>query len=122
MILRAYPNYGYRFEKWSDGNTDNPRTILLTQDTTFTAEFSKNPTIVYSYNGGSGQIYGPDNAIPNSVVTLEVVPDYGYYFTQWSDGNTDNPRTIILVCDTSFTAEFAKNSYTITTEANNPEW
>ena len=40
-------------------------------------------------------------------VTLSVSSDYGYHFTQWSDGNTDNPRTFVLTQDTTFTAEFA---------------
>ncbi len=39
-VITAIPNYGYNFTQWSDGNTDNPRTIVLTQDTTFTAEFA----------------------------------------------------------------------------------
>lgn len=43
-ILTAIPNYGYHFKKWSDGITDNPRTIELTQDTTFTAEFAISTT------------------------------------------------------------------------------
>lgn len=38
-IISAVGNLGYAFTQWSDGNTDNPRTIKLTQDTTFTAEF-----------------------------------------------------------------------------------
>ena len=38
-VIEAVPNYGYEFMQWSDGITDNPRTIVLTQDTTFTAEF-----------------------------------------------------------------------------------
>ena len=40
MSLNATPYYGYHFVKWSDGNTDNPRTIVLTQDTAFAAEFA----------------------------------------------------------------------------------
>ena len=38
-IISATANYGYHFKQWNDGNTDNPRTIKLTQDTTLTAEF-----------------------------------------------------------------------------------
>jgi len=37
--LKAIPNRGYGFAKWSDGNTDNPRIIELTQDTTLEAVF-----------------------------------------------------------------------------------
>ncbi len=39
-IITASPNYGYHFIQWSDGNTENPRTVILTQDTTFTAIFA----------------------------------------------------------------------------------
>ncbi len=39
VICTANPNRGYYFVRWSDGNTDNPRTIELTQDTTMEAIF-----------------------------------------------------------------------------------
>ena len=38
-IISAIANPGYQFTQWIDGNTDNPRTIKLTQDTTFIADF-----------------------------------------------------------------------------------
>ena len=37
--LTATPNICYRFVSWNDGNTDNPRTIMVTSDTSFTAIF-----------------------------------------------------------------------------------
>ena len=40
-------------------------------------------------------------------VVITAVPDNGCHFVQWSDGVTDNPRTIELTRDTTFTAEFA---------------
>ena len=46
--ISATPNYGYHFVKWSDGNTDNPRILELTQDATFTAEFAQ------TYSGQCG--------------------------------------------------------------------
>ena len=39
IISATVNRLGYHFTQWSDGNTDNPRTIKLTQDTTLTAEF-----------------------------------------------------------------------------------
>ena len=39
VIFRADAAEGYQFTQWSDGNTDNPRSLVLTQDTTLTAEF-----------------------------------------------------------------------------------
>ena len=40
-ILAATPASCYRFVAWSDNNTDNPRTITVTQDTTLTANFER---------------------------------------------------------------------------------
>ena len=40
-VLTATPASCYHFTAWNDGNTDNPRTIRVTQDTTFTANFTK---------------------------------------------------------------------------------
>ncbi|MDD6642460.1 MAG: leucine-rich repeat domain-containing protein, partial [Bacteroidales bacterium] len=39
IVISATPQIGYVFARWSDGNTENPRTILLTHDITLTAEF-----------------------------------------------------------------------------------
>ena len=124
IVIIAVSNYGYHFTKWSDGNTDNRRTIVLTQDTTFTAEFAKNTYTISttSANPEWGTTAGNTAALYLDEVEISAIPNYGYHFTQWSDGNTDNPRTIVLTQDTTFTAEFAKNSYTISTTSANPEW
>ena len=61
VTCTATANYGYHFTQWSDGNTDNPRIIELTQDTTFTAEFApdrvgtcgKDLALVWSYDPNS---------------------------------------------------------------------
>ena len=119
--ISAIPNYGYHFVRWNDNNTYNPRMVSVTEDKTYTATFAKN---VYSItaNAEHGSISGNRTAEYLDEVTLSVSSDYGYHFAQWSDGNIDNPRSIILVSDTTFTAEFAKNTYTISTTSANPEW
>ena len=38
--ISSKPNFGYHFVQWSDGNTNNPRSLELTQDTILTAEFA----------------------------------------------------------------------------------
>jgi|GEM_PF-1281567 hypothetical protein len=121
VFLAYQANYGYHFVKWSDGNTSQQRSFILTKDTTFTATFAKN---VYSItkNAEHGSISGNTSAEYLDEVTLTVSSDYGYHFSKWSDGNTDNPRTITLTSDTTFTAQFVKNSYTISTNSANPEW
>ena len=39
--ISASPNIGYHFVQWSDCNTENPRTLELTQDTILIAEFAQ---------------------------------------------------------------------------------
>lgn len=120
----ALPNYGYHFYQWSDGTVENPRHIKLEQDTSFIAEFAKNPVITYLYNESMGEIQGDTTLAYNQEgnVTFSAIAKYGYHFVQWSDRITDNPRTIYLTQDTTFTAEFARNTYTISTKSNNSEW
>ena len=38
--LVAVTQAGYSFQRWSDGNTDNPRNVVVTKDSTFTAYFA----------------------------------------------------------------------------------
>ena len=104
--ISAIPNYGYHFVRWNDGNTSNPRTVSVTEDKTFIATFAKN---VYSItaNAEHGSISGNSSAEYLDFVTLTVTPNYGYHFTQWSDGLKDNPRIFQITKDTTFTAEFA---------------
>ena len=54
QTIQATPNPGYAFMKWSDGNTENPRTVKLTSDLTLTANFETNIT----GGGGSGEDSG----------------------------------------------------------------
>lgn len=94
------------FVRWNDGNTDNPRTITTNGNADYTAEFAK---YIFSIttNAEHGSISGNNYAEYLDFVTLTVTPDYGYHFTQWSDGLKDNPRIAQITQDTTFTAEFA---------------
>lgn len=123
--MEAIPNEGYHFVQWNDWNTGNPRTIELTQDTTFTAEFALNPIITYIFDSQMGTIQGPKTTatgVAAENITFEAISKYGYHFVKWNDSVTDNPRTIWLSQDTTFTAEFAKNKYTISTQSANQTW
>ena len=42
--LFAIANAGYKFSKWSDGLTDNPRIVTVNKNMNFTAQFDENPT------------------------------------------------------------------------------
>lgn len=117
--LTVVPNYGYHFTQWSDENTDNPRTITLASDTTFTAEFAKNTYTIttQSNNPEWGTAAGDTMALYMDEVEISAIPNYGYHFDKWSDGNRSQQRSFIVTKDTTFTATFAKNVYSITKNA-----
>ena len=104
--ISATPTYGYHFVRWNDGNTSNPRIVTVHRNITYTAIFAKNVYYI-TMNAEHGSISGSSSAEYLDFVTLTAVPDYGYHFTQWSDGLKDNPRIFQITSDTTFTAEFA---------------
>ncbi|MBR3938976.1 MAG: leucine-rich repeat domain-containing protein [Bacteroidales bacterium] len=114
--IQAYPYDGYHFVSWNDGNTDNPRTIVLNQDTTFIASFMQQYRVeVLSGNDTMGTVTGSGFFNPGSEVTISATPMEGYKFIGWNDGCMDNPRTIVVTGNSTFTANFTeKMKYTIT--------
>ncbi|MCQ2339425.1 MAG: leucine-rich repeat protein [Paludibacteraceae bacterium] len=119
LTITATANYGYRFLKWDDGNIANPRKLTLTQDTTFIALFTPESyqVTVQNANPAMGSVLGSGSYPYLSAQTISATANYGYHFNQWNDSVTDNPRTIQVLGDTIFTAEFAKNQYLISVEA-----
>ena len=119
MQLIATPYNGYHFVKWSDGNTDNPRTFELTRDTTFTALFAPNQcTVSLQCDDNQGSVEGAGVFDYLTEVQISATPAYGYHFTFWSDGNTANPRTITVTKDVALTANFAINKYALNVSCN----
>lgn len=121
--LTATPNTGYKFKQWSDGNTSNPRTVTVTADATYTAQFEKltysvsvaaNPTDGGTVTGGGTYEHGS-----NATLTASAFGDYK--FKQWSDGNTENPRTVAVLANATYTAEFEVITYTVSVSASPTE-
>ena len=121
-IIEAVGANGFIFSHWNDGNTDNPRTIDVTQDIAFTAFFEKyvnanisssDNVMGYTSNNTTTFKYG-------ETIIVSAIANYGYYFTQWSDGVVTNPRTLTLLGDVAFQAQFGINQYRLTLVSNNP--
>ena len=53
-----------------------------------------------------GTVEGTGRFPEGWTVHMTAVPAEGYTFSHWSDGNTDNPRSVNLSADTTFTATF----------------
>ncbi len=109
--LRATPSAGHRFKQWNDGSTQNPRTVTVHADASYTAEFEVRPiyTITVAVADGQaamGTVEGGGDYPADRVVRINATHTLGYLFKQWNDGNTDNPRYITVAGDATYSAEF----------------
>ena len=77
------------------------------------SNFINYPIVIYSVNVGEhlhGNVDIVQPTCDNPEATLTATPDEGYAFDHWSDGNTDNPRTIAMTSDTTLSAFFVNES------------
>ena len=109
--ISATANSGYQFVRWQDNNTQNPRTVTVNADVTYTAYFEAITSTQYaitvnSNNSSMGTVSGGGTYNQGATATLTATPNSGYHFTQWQDGNTQNPRTITVSGNATYTAYF----------------
>ena len=121
--MYAYPEEGYQFVEWWNGYIyPDYYGYELTSDVTVSARFipiadpSVNYTLtieqpehgtIYALYDGS-YVYSGDALPSNAVVNILVVPDEGYAFSQWWDGNTQGDRNIILTEDVTVSVEIVE--------------
>lgn len=114
--LTAVPSPQHRFLQWSDGVTDNPRTVVLNSDTSFEAQFAWGSIFnvtASSANASRGSVTGSGSFVQNTIDTLVATANYGYHFDHWNDGDTSNPRYLTVTTNTTLTATFLPNQYTL---------
>ena len=59
-----------------------------------------------SADESAGSVIGGGTYDEGKTITLAAIPTSGYYFVQWSDGNTENPRQVTVTGNMTFVAEF----------------
>ncbi|MDO5314711.1 MAG: choice-of-anchor J domain-containing protein [bacterium] len=118
--IEATPYMGFAFAGWDDGIMDNPRTVIVTEDHTFTAQFEIRQCVITTevYPENSGTVNGGGTYNYGSTVHLTAHSNTGYTFSQWNDGNLTNPRSIFVEGDATYTAVFTPLQYEITTECD----
>ncbi len=120
--VSAVPATNYVFDKWSDGRTDNPRVDTnVTANVNVSAQFKLASFNVTYSAGNGGSISGNTNQTiiyNGSGTSVTAVPDTGYEFVKWSDGNTNVTRSESNVTQNlNFTAEFKLMTFTVTYSA-----
>ena len=128
ICIEGVPSEGYHFVQWNDFNSDNPRTVHLTQDTTFMAQFAINrykvelavhDTLMMGTVAGSG-VYEH-----NDIVNVSADENKGYVFLYWLEcdtiASTEAEFSFEIKCDRNLTAVFgpADAHYTMLKEGWN---
>ena len=88
QTIRAMSKSCYQFSHWSDGVTDNPRTVFVTQDTTFTAYFDTLPVF-------NVEVRSNDDSMGYTEI-VENRPRWDEYHMTWDDDNRDPDELRIL--------------------------
>ena len=126
LWIYAYPEDHYRFIGWSDGVSQQDRQITISSDTTLIALFERIPMYTLTINAGQGGMLRYYDGDQEQYVTvaqyqklleqgqgaqMQAIPNDGYIFYQWSDGNTEQDRFLSGYSDTTFTADFRQIYY-----------
>ena len=112
------PNYGYVFNHWAGipnqsspiDSTDMEASFVMLGDVELTALFDTmhfNLTIT-SNNPDWGVVEGGGEYAYGTSATLNATANEGFRFVGWSDGNEENPRTVVVTEDVELTANFAE--------------
>ena len=116
--LLATPTQNYTFQRWSDGNTLNPRNLVMDRD------YQLQPVFVYDQHYRltanvsptyRGQVNGRGMYRPGETAHLVAEPSNGWEFDHWEDqpDNHNPERDVVMNSDVNLTAVFVaiRNSY-----------
>lgn len=108
--------YNYTFLGWSakveDPPLDDSQLPTVTGNITYTAVYTKTlnlypiKVILFDTEYTSVVEYGSD-------IVVEAPEVMGYKFTQWNDGNTDNPRTVKVTGEATYQAVYERIPFPI---------
>ena len=109
LSVTATPAEGHHFVQWSDGVTDNPRSLVVgKEDVTLSAEFALTSYhLTYTLDGVS---YKESDVLYGTALTPEPNPEKeGYTFSGWQGLPETMPAH-----DVEVTGTFSINSYRLT--------
>lgn len=128
--VRATANTGYHLTGWSNDfpvNASNTVRATITRDSTIIANFDTNEyTLTVAVADGQnvmGSVDGSNPAVKHFLnYQISATPNQGYIFKEWNDGNTDPVRTVTLTENTTYTASFAPDTFTVVVNTNNEQY
>ena len=123
ITLKAKDKTGYTFSKWSNGNTNNPYTFALTENTTIGPEYAAGDGIAYkvlhktmTVDGSDYELYSEVNAtgVADENVTPAVLTITGF--------DSPNPQTAKVNPDGSTVVTYLYDRQQRTLTINNSDY
>ncbi|OAV66733.1 hypothetical protein Barb6XT_01802 [Bacteroidales bacterium Barb6XT] len=125
--VKASPDYGYHFVKWTDAggdslSSDTLFTFILTRDTTIQAHFAKSYQVSLSAGKNGTITSGEGKYAYDTQVEVKAEADENYHLAKWVNAAGDslsdaNPYKFVVKGDTVLTAIFAIDRYLIAIDA-----
>jgi uncharacterized repeat protein (TIGR02543 family) len=120
VTLTATADPGWTFNSWSGGLTGstNPDTVIIQGNIIVTATFTQDQYTLATNVTGQGSVdISPDQAtyVYDDEVNLTATANPGWNFVGWSGDitSTENPLQVTIQDNTSVTATFTMNSYSL---------
>ncbi len=125
----SYSFPAYDFVSWSDGDTNNPRSLYVTSDTLISAIFTPRQfyNIAEVFDSTQGYAVG-DTAYFGDTAIFTAYPYHGYVFSLWKAYNSsthqwftfsnENPYYRVMDYSLRLRAEFTPAQYTVTVQSN----
>lgn len=125
VSVTATPDGEFVFDKWSDGNTDNPREVTVSSNLSLSASFVKKKYALSVTVEGEGTVeeeiivQGSTSSTEynsGTTVKLTATPSDEWVFSGWSGDieSTDNPIEVTVSEAKSITATFKLKQYDLT--------
>lgn len=125
----TYSFPAYDFVSWSDGDTNNPRTLYVTSDTVVSAIFTPRQfyNIAEVFDSTQGYAVG-DTAYYGDMSSFTAYPYHGYTFSEWKAYNSsthqwfsisnENPYYRVMDYSLRLRAVFTTAQFTVTVQSN----
>lgn len=121
VTISATPKKGFVFAGWADGYGSQNRQITVVGNKTYIANFIKKNNVVDATSVSGGAIIGSGEYATGEVVTLTAIPDAGWKFEYWIDGNDriyDEKYSFIAEEDKTVTPHFTQADYSVSVVAS----
>ena len=103
ISISAIPADGYKFKKWDDGNTSNPRYITVSRNATYTAKFEA------TGNGGGGGGSSTISAPTGVTASLYEYEGEIYVYVRWN--SVSNAAKYNIYYSTTSNGSYSKIGY-----------